>query len=143
MGISELSIWSMLRTNVHKTLDKEHTFRYDIKKNKCLHVREDVKMKKKYRIKSKFRFILFLTVVLIALFSFAGTAFGMTDSECLTKDSYTQVLIQSGDTLWDLASQFGPTDQDTRAVIYEICQINDISADQIYPGQTILIPRYL
>jgi len=51
-----------------------------------------------------------------------------------------EIQIQAGDTLWKLAQEFGPSNQDLRAVIYEICTINQISADSIQPGQFILIP---
>lgn len=100
-------------------------------------------MKKKYRIKSTFRFTLFMTIAILILFSFAGTVVGANNAECLTKTNYSEVRIESGDTLWDLAKEFGPNDKDVREVIYDICKINDISADSIYPGQTILIPVYI
>ncbi len=100
-------------------------------------------MKKKYRIKSKFRFTLFMTIAILLFFSAAGTAVGMNNAESLTKPVYTEIVIQSGDTLWDLAQEFGPADKDVREVVYDICQYNEISADSIYPGQTIMIPQYI
>ena len=100
-------------------------------------------MKKKYRIRSKFRFTLFLTVVILMAISLTGTIFGINDAESLTKPVYSEIMIQSGDTLWNLAEEFGPDDQDIREIVYEICKLNDISADSIYPGQTILIPSYI
>lgn len=100
-------------------------------------------MKKKYRIKSKIRFTLFLTVALIMLISITNTFIGVNQAESLTKPVYNQVIIQAGDSLWDLAEEFGPDGKDIRQVVYEICKINDISADSIYPGQTILIPSYI
>lgn len=99
-------------------------------------------MKKRYKIKSKLRFTLFMTIVLLIVFSFAGTIFG-ANAEGLTKSTYSEIQIQTGDTLWELAQEFGPNDKDVREVVYEICKINDISADSIYPGQTILIPTYI
>lgn len=100
-------------------------------------------MKKKYRIKSKFRFTLFLSIAMVMVISLAGTLIGENHAESLTKPVYSEIIIQSGDTLWNLAEEFGPDDKDVRQVVYEICKINDISADSIYPGQTILIPVYI
>lgn len=100
-------------------------------------------MKKKYKIKSKFRFTLFLTIAMVMLISLTGTVIGANHAESLTKPVYSEIIVQSGDTLWNLAKEFGPDDQDVRQVVYEICKLNDISADSIYPGQTILIPVYI
>jgi len=73
----------------------------------------------------------------------AGTVVGANEALSLTKPVYTEVQIISGDTLWDLAKEYGPNDRDVRKVIHAICEINDISADDIQPGQSILIPQYL
>lgn len=100
-------------------------------------------MSRKYRIKSKFRFTLFLTVAILMVFSLTGTIFGATDSESLTKPTYSEITVQSGDTLWNLADEFGPDNKDLREVIFEICKINNITADSIYPGQMIRIPVYI
>ena len=100
-------------------------------------------MKTKYRIKSKFRFTLFMTIAMLMVFSLAGTLIGINDAESLTKATYTEIRVQSGDTLWNLADKFGPDNKDIREIVYEICKVNDISADSIYPGQKILIPEYI
>ena len=100
-------------------------------------------MKKRYRIKSKFRLTLFITIAILMFISITGTAIGANNAESLTKPVYSEITVQSGDTLWNLAETFGPVNKDTREVVYEICKINDISADSIYPGQTILIPEYI
>lgn len=100
-------------------------------------------MKKKYRIKSKFRFTFFVTAAILFVISITGTAIGANTAESLSKPVYSEIVIQDGDTLWNLAQVFGPADQDTREVIFRICEINHISADSIYPGETILIPEFL
>ncbi|NLT47942.1 MAG: LysM peptidoglycan-binding domain-containing protein [Clostridiales bacterium] len=100
-------------------------------------------MKKRYRIKSKFRFCLSLTIMLIILISVTGNVIGTNQAVSMTKPVYTEIMIVNGDTLWDLAKAYGPEDQDVRKIVHAICQINDISADKIQSGQKILIPRYL
>lgn len=84
-----------------------------------------------------------MTIIILMFISVTGTALGANNSESLTKPVYTEITIQSGDTLWNLAKEFGPDDEDVREVVYDICRINDISADSIYPGQTIMIPEYI
>lgn len=100
-------------------------------------------MKKKYRIKSKIRFTLFLTISLLLIFSAAGTVIGTYNAESLTKTTYSEIRVQTGDTLWDLAKEFGPDHKDIRKIIYEICKVNDVSAESIYPGQILFIPVYI
>lgn len=100
-------------------------------------------MKKKYKIKSKFRFTLFATLAIMLVISITGTVIGDNTSDSLTKATYAQIQVQAGDTLWNLAKEFGPENQDLRNVVYEICQLNHITADSIYPGQIISIPAYI
>lgn len=100
-------------------------------------------MKKRYRIKSKYRFTLFVAIMLVLVISMVGTFTGNNTVESLTKVTYAEVQVEPGDTLWDLAKSFGPPDQDLRKVVFEICKINHVSADTIYPGQTLRIPLYI
>jgi nucleoid-associated protein YgaU len=100
-------------------------------------------MKKKYRVKSQRRFTIFLALLAILIITTATTAFGFNNAEALTRPVYTEIQIQNGDTLWDLAKAYGPKDQDIRKVVYAICEINEIHADELQAGQVILIPKYL
>ena len=102
-----------------------------------------MKIKKKYRIKSKFRFCAAVTIMLIILISATGNLIGENQALSLTKPAYTEIMIVTGDTLWDLAKAYGPTDRDIREVVHAICKINNTSADKIQSGQKILIPQYL
>ena len=98
-------------------------------------------VKKKYQIKNKFRFTIFITLLLLFSSVTFGTAFGLNTSESLTKPAYYEIQIEAGDTLWDLAKIYGSKDQDIRRSINTICKVNNISPEDIYPGQYILIPR--
>ncbi|MBR0596609.1 cell division suppressor protein YneA [Sinanaerobacter chloroacetimidivorans] len=100
-------------------------------------------IKRKYRIKSKVRFTIFMAIVLFFMITSMNTIIGLNTSDSLTKMTYTEIQIQPGDTLWNIAKEFGPTGFDTRSVIYEICEINHISADSLIPGQKILVPDYI
>lgn len=97
---------------------------------------------KKYRIRSKFRFTVFIAVMVVSMAFLSGTVFGLNDASSLSEEpSYLSVKVQSGDTLWNIASEYGPKDIDRRKVIYEICRLNDIDAGSIQPGQSLLIPE--
>ena len=47
--------------------------------------------------------------------------------------------VVSGETLWGIASDL-ETGRDTRAVIAEIQQMNDLHSVDIRPGQVLLLP---
>ena len=99
--------------------------------------------KKSYRIKSKFRFTTSISITIILFFVMVNTVFGINDASSLTKEQpMLQVQIETGDKLWDIASEYGPDHTDPRKTVYDICSLNDISADSIYPGQTIMVPNY-
>lgn len=100
-------------------------------------------MYKKYKIKSRFRFTVFTALMLALVISLTGLVTGTNTADSLTKITYAKVQIQVGDNLWSLAKEFGPEDQDIRRVVYEICKLNQITADSIYPGQVIWIPAYI
>lgn len=97
---------------------------------------------KRYRIKNRFRFITFLTLTFVITFFFVSSMFGMMESDSLSTPEYIEVKVRSGDTLWHIASVYGPDDVDIRRIVYEICRQNDVDADTIVPGQILFIPEY-
>lgn len=99
--------------------------------------------RKKYRIKSKFRFITSLVIMTGLFLGVFGALTGINDSTALTQPKYEQVYINSGDTLWNIVSKYKNENTDTRKAIYEICQINDINASDLQPGMVISIPEDL
>lgn len=99
-------------------------------------------MAKKYRVTSKFRFTVFITLFIITAISAAGTLLGFNTVSSSSRDIYHQVQIESGDTLWDIAVEYGPENSDIRKTVREICDLNDISASDLYAGQRIIVPVY-
>lgn len=96
---------------------------------------------KRYRVKNAKRFVGFLTVLLLIISFSAGTILGIFDASSKDAMSFTTVQVQSGDTLWQLARTYGPTDKDVRETIYQICKINDVTAENLQVGQYISIPN--
>lgn len=96
--------------------------------------------KKTYRIANKFRFITALTLcMLIFAFTVSG-ALGFNTAAGSNVRNYVTVRVQEGDTLWDLAKEYGPSDMDCRQVIHEIQRINNVSATTLQAGMYISIP---
>lgn len=129
------------RTFVQNMLDKEHLFCYIIEKNKCFERGEDL-MTKTYRVVNRFRFTVFVVLTIVILTTAVNFAFGFNTAASLTKTDYMDVQIVSGDTLWSIAQNYMPSDMDTRKAVYELCQVNDISASELYAGMTIQVPIY-
>lgn len=76
--------------------------------------------------------ILLLSILLTAVFSFIG--FGESSSNFIRHE------IESGESLWSIASQYHNQDIDIRKVIYEIKKINNINSSLITPGRELIIP---
>lgn len=123
-------------------------------KNKCLKrgrkERSDMRTqnrskntRKRYRIKSKFRFITSMIVMIGLLVGGINLISGMDKSFALTQPQYTEVEVCYGDTLWDIANTYKSDDTDTRRAVFEICKVNDIEASDLTPGMVISVPQDL
>ena len=102
------------------------------------------KAHRKYRIKSNFRFITFVVIVLGLAIGAFGFITGSNDAIALDipTDPVT-VEVTAGDTVWDIAEHFKSDDTDTRKAVYEICQANDIQDGSIQSGMILTIPENL
>ena len=99
-------------------------------------------MTKSYRISSRFRFTVFVVLTIILLTTAINFALGLNTAASLTVQEYMDVEVKSGDTLWNIAQDYMPDDMDTRKAVFQLCSLNDISADQLYAGMTIQVPIY-
>jgi len=98
---------------------------------------------KKYRVKSKFRFITSIAIALGLCIGLFGFITGTHESTALTTNGYTQVEVSDGDTIWEIAENVKTRNMDTRQVVHEICKANDIQAADLQPGMILVIPEYL
>ena len=57
---------------------------------------------------------------------------------------YTDIYIDYGDTLWDIANQYMTEEYTSiQSYIKEVCEINSMTYDDaIYYGQRLIIPYY-
>lgn len=119
-----------------KGIDKQTFVRY----NECEQMfKEVLTMKRRYKIKNKYRFITFVTLMVIAISMVIGAAFPVSAAQD-QEYNYKEVKVQSGDTLWKIARTYGDPSRDVREIVYEICDINSVEAGSIYPGQTLKVP---
>ena len=102
------------------------------------------KTNKKYRIKSKFRFIAFVVIVLGIAVGALGYVTGMDVSTALEQpEDQITIEISAGDTVWDIAEHVASKDTDVRKAVYEICQANDLQDAEIQSGMVLTIPENL
>ncbi len=86
-----------------------------------------------------FLFLLMGTAVLIL-----GQSSDTPDVEASTiqQKYYTSIDIESGDTLWSLAEEYGARYQDYDIFMDEVRKINHLDGDNITYGASLLIPVY-
>ena len=92
-------------------------------------------MKKRYILKNKRKFfsmVIILSIMLTTVF-FATNAYGYEGK------NYETVIVQKGDTLWDIAGEYCKKG-DIRRFIYEIKKINNLTESIIFEGDELKIP---
>ncbi len=50
------------------------------------------------------------------------------------------VVVQPGDTLWEIADQLAPDTADLRAVVSELVEFNRLRSKVLKPGQVLAVP---
>jgi nucleoid-associated protein YgaU len=53
----------------------------------------------------------------------------------------THVVVHEGDTLWDLARDYGPAHADPRQTVSRIREANHLTGSLIRPGEVVYIPQ--
>lgn len=51
-----------------------------------------------------------------------------------------EYVVESGDTLWSIATSNAGPDQDVRRLVADIARLSEVEAGSIFPGQVLLIP---
>ena len=97
-------------------------------------------MTNRYKVVNKFRFTIFVVMMILLITTFANFALGLNTADSLTRLTYMDYEITAGDTLWSIAETYMTDVSDIREAVYELCQLNDIRAGELYVGMTIQIP---
>lgn len=88
------------------------------------------------RIKNKIKFIRSIAIIIFFLIALFNISIANTDKKEAEIIDYT---ITPGETLWSIAGEYTPNSKDVRETIYEIKKLNNMTASNIYAGQTIKI----
>ncbi len=91
-------------------------------------------MKKRYVLKNKARFYIFVTVMAISIL----TVFSFTKAYGYKEREFEMITIKSGDTLWDIAKKYNKQG-DIREYIYELKKINNLSDSGIMAGDELKV----
>lgn len=90
-----------------------------------------------------------LKMLAIAMIAAAITAGGLAwwsaQPRPITERPVDRIItytVHSGDTIWNVASNFAPDDGDLRLYIWEIERLNGRKLSRINPGDKIVIPIY-
>lgn len=78
-------------------------------------------------------------VLAVALLVFLSPSKVVASTELEQGVSEKVITVPSGDTLWDVAHSVD-SDRDTRAVIAEIMELNDLDTQSVAAGQRLVIP---
>ena len=81
-----------------------------------------------------------LLVTVISLLV-AGVAQATNDgpSARAARQNLVQVVVRPGQSLWSVAESADP-DQDTRAVVQQIIDLNSLNGDTVFAGQQLWVP---
>lgn len=93
-------------------------------------------MNKKYILKNRRRFYIFIILVSIL---FSCTFLAATVNGADTNAEYTTVTVEQGDTLWDLAREYNK-EGDIRKYIHKIEKVNNLTDNIIFEGDILKLP---
>jgi len=94
----------------------------------------------KYRVVSKFRFTLFISIVTIIICMCLSYINGSAYVSGSSMEVYETVTVKPGDTLWDIAAEHVQPNTDIRTFVHELEELNSIDGGCLIAGQEIIIP---
>ncbi len=84
------------------------------------------------------RIVVVAIVATVGLSAIIGLFGGSTSA--FHPSHYLVYEVQTGDTLWAIAAEFGPPQLDPRTYIYQIRKLNSLASANIHPGQVLRLP---
>lgn len=92
-------------------------------------------IKKKKTAAGRFLVSLFIIAVIVCTFVIIGNNAVRTNASETAEKYYKSITIESGDTLYSIAEEYGCT-------VDELKSMNNISSDTIYAGQMLIVSYY-
>ena len=86
-------------------------------------------------------FIMFVSFILGSVMVNAESRSANPDAELY----YTNIVVQEGDTLWDIAREYVDYDYYDNAKEYmdELVRINALTTDDVYAGENLIVTYYV
>jgi hypothetical protein len=85
-----------------------------------------------------------VAALLVTVVSFLAAGAAQATNHALPpgagRQNLVQVLVRPGQSLWSVAESTDP-DQDTRAVVQQIVDLNALTGAVVFPGQQLWVPR--
>lgn len=83
-----------------------------------------------------------VVIVLALLMGAAVFALGARSAAGASSDvTLDRYVVQTGDTLWDIAAESRAAGESVRAQVRELVRVNGLSGDQVVAGEEIVVPR--
>lgn len=121
------------RTNYHYMTQEQR----DLKRRRA---------KRLYQMKKRCYLALFALLFVISISLFVGNTRSKAENEFdpALSVSYHSIMIQSGDTLWSIASEQTAhiAELDCKTYVKEVMKINGLGSDEINYGDYLIIPVY-
>lgn len=95
---------------------------------------------RKYKVKSTFRFTVFVVLVILVIITVFSTLFGMGTVNSVSLNQFKPIKVEAGETLWSIAKANNPDNKDIRLLVHELKKVNNLKSGEIIEGQKILIP---
>lgn len=92
-------------------------------------------------IVSKIRFSLFLSIILLVLTLLINGLLNGVIAREDTYSDYLNVFIREGDSIWNIAQDNNPYNEDIRKIVYKIEKFNNLKGKYIQPGDVIKVPK--
>lgn len=111
----------------------------------ALRQRRNAIRRKREMKKHMFMFLLGIICVLFLSFSYQAIVSNADESVAdVSYKYYTSIMIESGDTLWTLAEEYGDDIHydSVSDYINEVMQINHLNTEQINAGEYLIVPYY-
>ena len=89
----------------------------------------------KAKLQLSVRLSLLLAALCVVFLTIGGSA---QADEPLTAP--VEYVVESGDTLWGIATANAGPDQDVRRLVADIARLSEVETGSIFPGQVLLIP---
>ena len=96
-------------------------------------------MKKRYVLKNKRRFMITMAILISVISSIFLIA--TTKTEGYAEITYNEIVITTGDTLWNIAESTYGYNSDIRKKVAVIKKANDMKTSELFEGQVLLIPN--